>query len=340
MKRTKRKTRIFTITIAAVFIFIIISCEDRSIEPEIGENDVKWKEQLDLALTDGNKALKESNLKILGYKVIGKLRTNKEIVLLKNEFLSDSQPLPLYSPTNFKKLSLVSIGDINQKKIEASKMGISYDIPGTEKFLARTLKVGQKIIEIEWNNRGELLTTKAVVDHNGLVYDNILTNTFLVKKNVEGDIQQPMDVQPSFNIDECIPMPPYEIWQWPQRRTISKHFIADWLWGTERGSAKVSHMVEGYTTTAHGYEEKYLTCSSVEATSYMSLGTAGADIKIHTAEYGLRGYSRTHWGLFLASPTITVIMNYSQGGFSIQVSGGIGSELHHTGSQHFSALSW
>ncbi|MGX5690483.1 hypothetical protein [Arcticibacter tournemirensis] len=329
------------VLVCVLVLSFFLSCRKDSESKEFSSQqaDAVWETQLKQVLTTGNDFLKESSLKMTGYKEKEILASRPEIERFKNSLLTDEKVLPDYSPVDLKDLQLIKIGEIKRKTSGVKHKALTYDITGSSVFLDSVVKIGQKIIEIAWENNGVPFTTQAVVDDKiGIIYDNLISNIMIIKEEHEGEVVLDPN-KATLTTDICISMPFPEPGITPRHKTVSHGWTAQWLWGSDRGEARVSHTVEGYTDTRTGHAKQVLTCSAVDAYSYMTLGKGDAKIVNHSTYYGEDGSSSVHWGLYLAAPTVSISMTYSPGsGFSITLGTALGSELHHTGSEFISAL--
>lgn len=336
------KRKPLTLSLWATLLLFSASCKKDNEEkaaPPLQSTGTVWEAQLSKILTVGNESLKGSSLKMTGYRQNGILASRQIIKTLKSDLLSDDKLLPDYSPVDLKDLQLIRIADVKNNLSLKKHRVLNYDLPGTAKFLDTTLKIGQKMIEITWENDGKPFTTQAVVDdQSGIIYDNLISNIMIIKEKHTGQSFE-APVGANFITAECLDMPFPDPDIIPRNKAVGHSWTANWLWGSQRGEASVNHSVEGYTDRRMGFTKQVLTCSSVDAYSYMTLGSGDAQIVNHTTNYGQNGSSYVHWGLYLAAPTVSISMSYSPAtGYSISVSGGFGSELHHTGSEYISAL--
>jgi hypothetical protein len=144
-------------------------------------------------LNIGNKEFENTPLQMIGYKQVGKIKSFNQKQSIVKKLCSDTQYVPkqpsdsilYYTPENLDSYSLTTIGR------EASSIAAKPHLKHLRNYLDSTLKKGQKLIKIQWEYKGNTIFTTAVVDDKkGIIYDNIITNSLVVKKSHNTNIGQ------------------------------------------------------------------------------------------------------------------------------------------------------
>lgn len=176
-------------TLPIVLLLILTSCgkhtnKSRRVDNEgvnVTSHQPIWKVQLHKMMTIGNERMEVTKLQMVGYKLKGRIKSDKQVKHLIKKLTAGDQYMPSYNPEKFKEtFKLVKIRDIKSGHIKGSM--VNYNFQRGKKYLASALHKGQKIINIHWTYEGKPITTIAIVsDSLGIVYGNIITNSIRVE---------------------------------------------------------------------------------------------------------------------------------------------------------------
>jgi hypothetical protein len=169
---------------------------------------------------------------------------------------------------------------------------------------------GAKILRLKWNNNGiETNTVCAVSDRDGIIYDNFITNFFVMK---EPTIVCTQDGRCNNLIANTTPR--LKTGSEGSNFTGIAHWTytdgANWIWGSERGSVTITH--DGY------YSSGGFSHHNFNASHYFSLGNSDAkvsEIGNNTIAYGY-GFS---------TPLITINITLTGSNYNVSFGSMIGS---------------
>lgn len=330
--------------------FMFVSCNESSFdninsrntaikalknEPTMVNNEqAKWKRQLNKMLTVGNKKLEDTPLQMIDYKLAGKIRSSNDIQAIIKKMLSDNQYLPkypsdslsYYTPENFGSFSLIKIGQV--RSLYKAK---EYHLEGLRNYLDSTLGKGQKLIKIHWKYKGNPITTIAIVDDKkGILYDNIIVNTLIIKTThtttVNGKVVK-KDKRAVQGNKSDRDLTTITITTYIVTNGISDNIRAYWLFGTQRGRAFGNFHVKGriVTKTKKGNPphiiSRFLLGADVYAFARITLGNSAARKKLFRFRQGYNGIARGAYAIVLASPTISISIDITGTGFHITLLG-------------------
>lgn len=317
---------ILAVLTAVVFLgalSVLQSCSKNEEMPsslEKGENtsNISWNEQLNLSLHNGKSIIKsssmtkESNLKLVCYKILKSITNSSDVDDVKTELLSSTSVFP-YLDLERNKLILLTSSEISQQK---QYEGVDYSIARLSKFLDEKINVGLKEIELTWECDSKRYTSICLAsDEKGIIYDNIISNliNFQVSNNEEN--KKGVSKAKRFKTTaESI---------YTGTRTWGETATVDWLWGSQRGESTISHSL--YIVNGSVWNSSYT------ADSYMSIGNCEAQGKIVELKLGGGGFSKLAYAYAMSTPFMTISISYSELGYSVSVSGVLGSEMHNSG---------
>lgn len=250
----------------------------------------------------------KSQLQLKEYKNMGTITSDRELDQLKSELLSDKGYFPYYD------IAKENIVLLTWPEIEGDKQNIEirYSKSDLREFLNKRIKVGMNKMELTWECNSKIYKTNCITSDEEIVYDNIITNILCISE----DSQFAKGVSPMIKTRS-----PENVGNGEYAHEME--WTAYWLWGSERGYAKVVHSISGSTGNLKG--------SSCYADSYMSIGNSDAKAQIKERKRGSNGYSVCNYAYFLATPLVSG--SISGGGsvdFSVSISG-VGSEASGSG---------
>lgn len=320
-----RNDRSINIGIIIIFILGILvqSCNtDFHIEDEVlnsefitKENGMQnWKSQIERIINMPPNILVESNIRLLSYDVINEgIRSPAEENDYRIALKSDENMIPLYSD------DLKSVEAISKKEMSIrSSQYQKFTEKGGNAFLDNVKLQGAKILILKWSNNGiETNTICAVSDKEGIIYDNFITNFFEIK---EPSIKLVQEIGGNNEYVNTIP----RLKSGSENSNFTGRVIwtftatADWIFGPERGEAKITH--DGYYTNGE------FTYHDYNVTHYFLLGNSAAQITATNSNTIAYGYG-------FSTPYITIKLEFSQNSYNVTFTGsGIGSKSGGQGS--------
>jgi hypothetical protein len=264
-------------------------------------DQARVREQLDSTITFWN-AKAVVDIKLTSYRFIEETINPELLRSTKEQLLDENNLIPSFDGVDKSSFSLRTIHERNQEMASARKAG-DEDVADLRIKLGSALDslvhTGQGLVELTWTSEGKQFTTTAVYNEQGLVYDNVLANMFLLEDNSDS---QDADARKAYT-------------------TTFKNVTLKWIWGGTRGKIIITHtiLVDNNKIVSH----------SGTAEAWMSAGSAAA--KWHT--YKLTNtYSQISWGYGWATPTASFSIKASKAPVKFSVSlGGVGSKGRGTG---------
>lgn len=253
--------------------------------------------------------ISKSQLQLKGYENIGVISSDKELEQLKSELLSDKGYFPYYD-IDKESITLLTWAEL---KSDEKKSQIQYSKADLEEFLNKTIKVGMKKMELIWECNSKVYKTICITLDEDIIYDNIIMNILCVSKDSQLARGMLSKIK-TRSLEGSLSGGSY---------TNTMEWTAYWLWGAERGYARVVHSISGNTGN--------LVSSSCYADSYMSIGSSSAKAEIKECRRGEGGYSVCNYAYYLATPLVSG--SISGGGatsFSVSISG-VGSQASGSG---------
>ncbi|WP_143097842.1 hypothetical protein [Chitinophaga sp. CF118] len=272
-------------------------------QPQLNVNQARVREQLDSTITfwNGHAVV---DIKLTGYRFIDGTITPEQLRSTKEQLLDGNNLIPYFDGIDKSSFSLRTINERSQELSIARQAGDenAQDLRVRLGAALDTLvQLGQGLAELTWTSEGKQFTTTAVYNAQGLVYDNVLANMFLVKDDSETSED---DARTAYT-------------------ATVKNFKIKWVWGGTRGKVVIKHtiLVENGKIVAH----------SGSTDAWMSVGSAAAK----WARYKrTNSYSQISWGYGWATPTASFSISASRPPveFSVSLSGvgskGRGSGIH------------
>ncbi len=320
----------FLFVLIGIF-FSITSCNEEMFEniqyhDEMGESyqnsiemnvmkGVDWRGQLQKIIDTPPAILKESGIALLSYSIIDDIDSDVKALEMKKKLKSEEDMIPSYSK------DLKSIQAITKTKARnISNDAQCYTFSICEKYIDDHIMVGMKVLSLRWNNKGVETTTSCIVsDKQGIVYDNFIINAFIINTPVTTIDVVAIDNKEEMGVNKLSAesethdvMPIFSGFvNWSTSGT------AEWLWGSERGYARILH-------TGHYYYDSFLR-HDYSASHYFQLGNSDAEVQE-------LAYNRIAYGYGFSTPGITINLTFNAGAFSLSFGGMIGSTAGDTGS--------
>ncbi|MDR2423615.1 MAG: hypothetical protein LBD59_02685 [Prevotellaceae bacterium] len=308
--------KLFSFVLMGVIILCgIVAVQSCSNTEELSDNsDVNqtvnieyndWEGQLTQVMNAPPSILKKSGIKLLSYEIDNSInKSNYKEFLKKNENM-----YPIYSD-DFKTLRAVSKKETIHFKSEFQQ----FTFDGMDEYLESFNWENVKILNLKWDNNGiETHTVCAVSDEEGIIYDNFISNVFLIKDPVITTELGSTTVSP------------------PRLKTITETFsggcwtwtleeVTTWLWGSNRGKITITHVgcyansifLYHYYNTSHGFQ----------------MGSSAAQATI----VGDRSIA---YGWALATPNVTISITFQTPNFTLSFGGSGGTKIGGTGQHTF-----
>lgn len=211
--------------------------------------------------------------------------------------------IPFYSD-NFKTIKGISKEEANLRSSQNQK----FTIKDGEKLLENLDLKGSKIIRLKWNNNGcETNTICAVSEKEGIIYDNFITNFFIVK-DVDITCSQYAKINTAGNMIPRLKSASESASSGSLIWTLTA--VADWIWGSERGRVTITHT--GYYTSGHFRYHNY------DADHYFNIGNS--DAKVSQV-----GDQTIAYGYGFSTPSISINITLSGSSYSVSFSSSFGS---------------
>ncbi len=261
-----------------------------------------WKGQLENIMNLPPDMLQKSGIKLLSYEMIEDVDNSKDGNHYKTILKEDENMFPLYS-NDFRTIKAIAKKEASLR----SSQHQAFTFTERDEFLDNLDLDGAKILSLKWDNDGVETNTLCVVsDKDGIVYDNFITNVFVVKDPVI------VTAQVVNEVDNAIPRLKSSS-EYPSDRVMTWTLTAgaDWIWGSERGSVIINH--EGY------YSGRSFIYHDFSASHYFNLGTSDAQVKA-------LGSNAIAYGYGFSTGTITINLTFSYPGYQLTFSGALGSK--------------
>lgn len=273
-------------------------------QPQSNVNQTRIREQLDSTITFWNgQALVD--IKLTGYRFIDETINPELLRTTKEQLLNENNLIPYFDGTDKSSFSLRTINERNQELATARQAGDENAVDLRIRLgaaLDTLVQLGQGLVELTWTSQGKQFTTTALYNAQGLVYDNVLANMFILKEDDAESLDN--SARTAYT-------------------TTFKNVTIKWVWGGTRGKVIIKHtiLVDNGKIVAH----------SGSTDAWMSVGSAAAK----WARYKRTNtYSQISWGYGWATPTgsfsIKAVKDPIE--FSVSLSGvgskGRGSGIH------------
>ena len=270
-----------------------------------------------LARAKDTLALKGLPLQIIGYTSADSLDTEDAVRLVKADILDPNALVPQYDGMNAASLRLQSIHD----RMQAFQEGANSQnvIENITSIMFPNIRVGQKVLDVRWEEQGREFTTKLVYDQNGMVYDNLLSNLAVV------EVSEVVPESPPSNAARAKAEGALALanQQWSTR---FQNITITWVTGGTRGKIELDHYVISCDNWVSFCDDGGV------ANAWMQAGSADAQTARNALVYPR--ISKLAWGYGWATPTasFSISFNYKNLTFSVSVSGigstGKGSGIH------------
>lgn len=302
---------------SVLFSLLIISCSENEMDsvkltPKTKAIEAKdWKSQLQSVIDIPPSILKESGITLLGYELVDELDNNVKVAKFKETLKAEENMIPAYSK-DLKAIRAITKAEAKNNTSAYQK----YTFSKCEQYIENNITEDMKVLRLRWSNNGVETNTLCVVSETkGIIYDNFLTNVFIVK---EPKISKEFIATVNGKNDALAP----RVKSLNENENFNgalrwiKEGEADWLWGTERGSAKIEHT--GYYSNGKFQYHNY------SASHYFELGNSDAQVKETSTNTIAYGYA-------FSTPFITINLSFERSGYSLSFSSMIGSTAGETG---------
>ncbi len=279
----------------------------RNIET-INTEPIDWKSQLEKIINIPPDVLKNSNIELLCYEVVDDINNPIKENTYKNVLKKDENMFPFFS-SDLKTIKAISKKEAIRLKSQHQK----FTFEERDKFVDNLNLKEAKTLNLKWNNNGVETNTICIVsEKEGIIYDNFITNTIVIKDPV-------IDVQICTN----------KVGKMTPRLKSSSEFIisttqtwtlkaeATWIWGSDRGHAIITH--EGC------YSGKKFSYQNYSASHYFALGNSDAQVE-------KTGKNTIAYGYGFATPLVTINLTFNHPSFNLSFSTIWGSTAGETGS--------
>ncbi|SEW26672.1 hypothetical protein SAMN05428988_3785 [Chitinophaga sp. YR573] len=305
MKTQHLKTSLLVVCVP-LFIWSCKKDQQNSQEqqPQSNVNQARVREQLDSTITFWN-GQAVVDIKLTGYRFINETINPELLRSTKEQLLNEDNLIPYFDGTDASSFTLRTISERNQELTTARQAGDEKAVDLRVKLgsaLDTLVRLGQGLVELTWSSKGKQFTTTAVYNAQGLVYDNVLANMFLLKE--DNSDSKDSNARTAYT-------------------STVRNVTIKWLWGSTRGKVVIKHtiLVENGKIVAH----------SGSTDAWMNVGSAAAK----WARYKRTNtYSQISWGYGWATPTADFEIKASKDPveFTVSLSGvgskGRGSGIH------------
>ncbi|WP_186754183.1 hypothetical protein [Echinicola salinicaeni] len=320
----------FRIINLVIFAILFYSCiAEDSVSPmeyhlkssssyESSAEEIGWEYKLEYIQNNKIDILESSGIKLVDYYVNGKVKSLNDIEIVKSNILDDKSFIPLFDKS-MEKVKPISIEDA--KKMETSAQRYTED--RLISFLDSTVSIGVDIVKILWNYNGsEFYSTCIVSDEQGLIYDNIITNIFILSAS-QSNVPHSHKRLKSASV---------ETQNGPISFSRTKGGTAYWLWGSERGFAEVYYSVSGMAVNGVKSIDSYYQY----ANDYMSIGKSDSKVTVLSAQTGTNGHYNVTWGWYIATPAFSIELVFTGSSWTVEIGTSLGTEAHGSGSEYVS----
>ncbi|GAA0562883.1 hypothetical protein GCM10009415_51220 [Chitinophaga japonensis] len=262
---------------------------------------MRIRAQLDSTISNWNKHA-VVDIRLTGYRFLETPVSAQQLSDVRKQLMDGNNLVPYFDGEHASSFRLSSISERNEESLRTAgeQDGLSLRAQ-LGQALDTLLRAGQGQVELQWTSQGRRFTTLCVYNEQGLVYDHMLANLFLVEDETESE---------DANL----------------RKTYTatvRNITIKWIWGSTRGKVIIKHsiLVDGGRITSNW--------GSSEA--WMSAGSAAAK-KNSYKRYNT--YAQLTWAYGWATPTASFKFSYSgkPAKWSVSMSGvgskGSGSGIH------------
>lgn len=299
----KKSFNLQFLAIVITMLFTFSACRKNAVDqpaPGLTLQSVNLPGKVKEQLSASGQALASymPDLKMTGFREAGAISTEAQrtqaIELL-------AAPTTYMAYGNLKEAGSVTINTIGNLAGPALMEGRSI----LRQSAIQELKLGDKIVYIQWQQGNKTFETPCIYNNNGIVWDNILTGVYVMDAQ---PVVERSDVE-TVNVNGRAIVGKWE----------SNTWTVNWIFGSKRGQ-----MVEKITIY---YDNVTRRVSSTDRydDAYINIGSAKSESKIlvNSGSYG-----KIQYALGVATPLASVSMNWTN--FKVEVSG-IGSNSTHNG---------
>ena len=150
------------------------------------QKEPKWQSQLRHLIECPDSILAANGLRLTGWTEGDTLADDRSVIEYERRLLDGKNYLPRYKDL---KIELMRMEDIRK---EFAENQLEHLYPEAIRLtLLGVLSIYMQAVELEWEYRGQRITTPAVVDRaQGVVYDHILSNIFVPKIEVKREVSK------------------------------------------------------------------------------------------------------------------------------------------------------
>lgn len=257
---------------------------------------------------------------MVGYRTTSVLENEQQITAVKQQLVSNTAIVPQFDGENATSFSLSTVAE-RIATYSASKDEQENVVKNISEVAFPMIRVGQKIMQINWQSNGRQFTSTCIYGDEGVVYDNILSNICFVEPENPLLNEVPVSNPEKGNITGSAQG---ALAQYSFTSTVLNYTIT-WVWGGTRGKIIIKHYI-----IWNGVN--YIIDHGGTTDAWMSAGSASARWANNTlSRYSL---SKMAWGYGWATPTASfnISFNSSNLTFSTGTSGvgskGSGSGVH------------
>ena len=332
LRITKSLVTLISLVSIAILSIIFQGCEKEdffyeNIETSFEDNNLKnasiamddWQSQIDYMINNNVKFLEKNDIRLLKAEEGTAINSRTDIESYKSEILQEQNYIPLYK-RELNSIILTTIGKI------PTQYKSQYKPTNLVKYLSEVEVKNLKKVVLDWRYKDEYFSTICLVsDQEGIIYDNIISNIVILQP-IEQNLSSSTSTLrlKSGSIED----PPTQ--NGPISFSKTSGATAYWLWGAERGEATVTVSATGEAING----TKYIYGHHEEAYDYITIGSSGSGTILNSFSTGSNGNYDVAWMWYLASPAITVNVTITNGSYTLDVSGILGSEGHGSGREY------
>lgn len=299
----------------ALSLFFVACKKNDVTQPSHPDENLKTssqriKEQLDSVVKIWNtNAIVD--LKLKGYTLDESNITDNNIANIRQQLLNGNNIVPYFDGKNAASFRLNTLQQSIALQKSAQPTGLDkLDQDAGDRFsrtINSVIQPGQHVATLQWQVNGQTLTSTCIYDNKGLVYDNVLTNMFVVNDNTQPE-QSNLNKLSAQNVSAAS----------NQAYTAQVVDVTiKWVWGSERGKVRVYHSI------LVDWSKYKIISNWGSSNNYMSVGSADS----RQSDYGNHGtYALLSWAYGWATPTADFSFSHD-GNFKWSVSlSGVGSK--------------
>jgi hypothetical protein len=307
-------TATFTTPLFAVALSVTACATVDAPDPAAAAYDATVVDQL--ARAQEALAAKGVPLTLVGYTPAAAIDDSAALQRVQGAILDDAAIVPQFDGVNAASLTLSSVSRRNQAFLAGED---SQDVVANLRAMALpTLQVGQKALDVTWDNQGHPFTTKLVYDQNGVVYDNLLSNLAFVEPTAVAEASPPT---PPAGQPEAGAIKAFANQSWSTRFL---DYTITWIWGSTRGKIQLDHYVISCDNWVSFCDD------GGASNAWMSLGSAEGRTGRNALRYPR--ISKLAWGYGWATPTASFSVTWNSGSLTFSAStSGVGSAGHGAG---------